>query len=171
MKMMDEHNPLGTGVRTRYGLRSVGHDGVYFGYTGFMEWFPARDLTVIYLGNIESGASVSALEDAFTAIATGNKPGPSPQEPPVATADAKKEAEFVGDYKGGPITLRVLDYRGDLLLGAGEGDYPLRPIGRDDFFYPLKYSRVRFTRDAAGKVNGLQWIEGGGGGKYDFARQ
>jgi CubicO group peptidase (beta-lactamase class C family) len=169
-EMLDPVQPLGTGVAVSRGHRVISHNGVYQGYTGFLQWYPDDDLSVIYLGNIESGISADVLENAVTMIVFGEKP-PQPPEPPAThPLPAGETAQYTGDYVAGPFTLSVKVIRGRLMLGAGEGYNPLDAAAKDSFFYPLKYSTVTFRRAPNGEVTGFEWAELAGG-RYEFTRK
>jgi hypothetical protein len=138
----------------------VGHDGVWFGYTAFVERYPAEDVSIIYLGNVETGGCVTPLRAAVTSSVFGQPFDPIAVDEgtpgPVASP-----GEYVGHYEVFPgLVLEVTAVRGHLLLGAGEGDFPLEPRGGDRFFYCLKYAAVRFKRNESGRVIGLSWSEG-----------
>jgi CubicO group peptidase (beta-lactamase class C family) len=151
---------LGVSVYARFGRRCVGHDGVYFGYTASFEWYPDDELTVVYLGNIETG-SLRVIRPALPAIVFGEPYPPAPARPePAVVAPGALDA-FAGVYRVFPgLDLRVKRIGGALVLGAGDGYFLLDPVGADRFYYRLKYTSVSFERDAAGQVAALIWEEG-----------
>jgi CubicO group peptidase (beta-lactamase class C family) len=158
--MLDEKVGFGTGVFRKYGRLCVGHDGVWFGYTAFVERYPAEDVSIIYLGNVETGGSVTPLREAITSSVFGQPFDPIRVDEGTA-GRVPRPGDYVGRYEVFPgLVLEVTAARGHLLLGAGEGDFPLEPRGGDRFFYRLKYAEVRFKRNDGGRVIALSWAEG-----------
>ena len=154
---------IGVGVATRAGRRVVSHDGVYQGFTSFMATWPNDHLTVVYLGNTETAASVAPLQLALTAIATGSAPVPAPMLVPRG-GDVPLEAldDYVGTFQFFPGLEATIKRQGRaLLLGVGEGDYPLEWRSADRMFFRLKYADLHFKRDQAGRVTSFDWSEGG----------
>ncbi len=151
---------LGLGVTSLYGRLKAGHDGVYYGFNASFDIFLDDGLTIVYLGNIETGA-LSQVRSALLAIATGNPlDPPKPRLPRTGNLTIHPQ-EYAGDYEVFPgFNLTVRSRRDALLLGAGEGDFLLEPVARDTFEYRLKYAAVVFQRDGQGRVTGLTWREG-----------
>ena len=151
---------LGLGLTPLYGRPKAGHDGVYYGFNASFDRFLDDGLTVVYLGNIETGA-LNQVRSTLLAIATGHPPeSVKPRPPPLAHWDIRPK-DYVGRYEVFPgFHLTVRSRRDAVLLGAGEGDFLLEPIARDTFDYRLKYATVAFQRDGAGRVVGLTWQEG-----------
>ena len=152
---------LGVGLYRRFGRRCIGHDGVHFGYTASFEKYPDDDLTLVYLGNIETG-SLGYIRAALPAIVFGQSYTEPPITPPPTPLAADRLAYYTGAYEVFPgLVLTVKRMVDGLVLGAGESDFPLDPIGPDAFYYRLKYATVTFDRDASGAVSALLWAEGG----------
>jgi CubicO group peptidase (beta-lactamase class C family) len=153
---------IGAGVASRDGRRVISHDGVYQGYTSFVATWPDDQLIIVYLGNTETSASVSPLQVAITAIAWGKTVAPAATvarggQVPRAVID-----DYVGTFDFFPGLQVTIKRQGDdLLLGAGEGDYPLEWRGEDQLFFRLKHADVHFKRDASGRVTSLDWTEAG----------
>lgn len=151
---------LGLGLVTRYGRPTAGHDGVFFGFNASFDRFLDDGLTIVYLGNIETGA-LDQIRRALLAIATGHTPAPVGQRRAIDPSVAVEPKDYLGTYEVFPgFNLVVRNTGRALLLGAGEGDFLLEPLARDVFDYRLKYATVTFQRDAAGRVTGLTWQQG-----------
>ncbi len=151
---------LGLGLATRYDRPTAGHDGVYFGFNASFDRFLDDGLTIVYLGNIETGA-LDQVRRALLAIATGHMPVPASPRRAVDPNVAVEPKDYLGTYEVFPgFNLMVRNTGRALLLGAGEGDFLLEPLSRDLFDYRLKYATVAFQRDAAGRVTGLNWQQG-----------
>ncbi|MEO7458060.1 MAG: serine hydrolase [Gemmatimonadaceae bacterium] len=153
---------IGVGVRTVQGRRVIGHDGVYQGYTGFIKFFPAEDLAVIYLGNTETAASENSFQSALQAIALGEAVPPFPLRARGATAPTLPLDDYVGRFNFFPgFTVTIRRMGSYAVLTAGQGDSPLEWLGRDTAFFRLKYADIRFQRGSDGRVTGLEWLEAG----------
>ena len=50
----------------------MGHNGVYQGYTAFLETYPDSAITMVYLGNTETPASETPLQLAVRALVFGD---------------------------------------------------------------------------------------------------
>lgn len=162
-QMLSEEKGFGTGIHRQWGRLCIGHNGVYYGYTGFIERYPAEDVSILYLGNIETGGSIDPLQAALAAIVFNQPYEPAQQYALQATPPPEALAQYAGRYEVFPgFILTVKEARGHLLLGAGDGFFPLDPQGEDCFFYRLKYATVTFVRDEHGTVNALNWKEGSG---------
>ena len=166
LKMTTDH-----GDRYGYGLsvrnaprRSFGHDGVTSGYNGFVTFFPDEKLSVVYLGNIESGA-LGELQTNLPSIAFGGEfKVPKIREPakkPV-TADFQK---FVGRYEVFPgFYLDVKFDRETLSLRGPLGAFiALTPLSENEFFYRHLYAKVTFVKDENQKIARLDWTDASGG--------
>jgi CubicO group peptidase (beta-lactamase class C family) len=153
---------VGVGVTVRDGHRVISHDGVYQGYTAYLATYPDDELTIVYLGNTETAASVSALQSALDIIARGGTVTPAPSVARGGSVPLASIEDYVGNYDFFPGLRATIKRQGsDLLLGVGEGDYPLEWREKDRMFFRLKHADVRFTRDSAGKVISLDWSEAG----------
>ena len=153
---------LGVGVATRNGRRVISHDGVWQGYTSFAATYPDEQMTVIYLGNTETAASVSPLQAALESIVFGGDVAPPAVIPRGAPIPPAKMSDYVGRYDFFPgLAATIRQMHGTLVLGVGEGEYPLEWVGDDRMFFRLKHASVSFTRDASGRVNALEWREAG----------
>ncbi len=153
---------LGVDVEKVFDRTLVTHNGVYYGYTGFVERYVEDDVSIIYLGNVETGASVTPLETALRAIVF-SKPYSAPEIPVVSDRIVVEHPDdYVGVYNVFPgLDLTVTRKGADLLLGAGDGYWPLEPQSDGTFFYRLKFSVVEFMRDQFGKARALKWTQDG----------
>lgn len=76
---------------------------------------------------------------------------------------AESLAEYAGEYRVSPqFALTVTVREGGLALQAtGQGANPAFASARDEFFLKVVEARISFTRDAAGRVDGLVLHQGG----------
>jgi D-alanyl-D-alanine carboxypeptidase len=160
---------LGAGVATHNGRQVISHDGVWQGYTSFAATYPAEHLSIVYLGNTETAASVSPLQVALDSIAIGKTSSPAVVVPRGGRIPPERLDDYVGRYDFFPgLQASIRRDRGALLLGVGEGEYPLEWVGEDRMFFRLKHADVVFRRDVNGRVIGLEWREAGN--KYPAKR-
>ncbi|HEY0458161.1 MAG TPA: serine hydrolase [Pyrinomonadaceae bacterium] len=158
------------GDRYGYGLsvgksspRYFGHDGVYSGYNGFVTYFPDEKLSIVYLGNIESGA-LGALQTNLPEIAFGKEFKAAEvreYDKSAATADFQN---YVGRYEVFPgFYLDVKFEKNVLSLRGPMGAFiALTPIGGDEFFYRHLYAKVAFVRGENRKIGRLDWADANG---------
>lgn len=160
--MFEDHGfgrGYGVGRYRRFGHPAVGHDGVTHGFTAFLEHYPEKNRTIIYAGNIRSGA-LSVIQSGLAALALEEEY--APEAPPQLLAGKPPfEEGYLGRYQLFPGFYLEVSDRGRRLLLSGTGGYPtwLAPIGRREFFYRAMYARIRFSRDEAGRVSKLVWID------------
>ena len=88
------------------------------------------------------------------------EPPPPPQE---VLLPAETLADYPGVYRAAPAaTFTVTAREGGLAVQlSGQGAAPVFATARDEFFYKVVAARIRFTRDAAGKVTGLTLFQNG----------
>ena len=158
------------GDRYGYGLsvgktvpRRFGHDGVTSGYNGFVTYFPDEKLSIVYLGNIESGA-LSLLQTNLPGIAFGKTVETPKIREEIKTVEIKDFQDYVGRYEVFPgfyldvkLENKTLSLRGP--LGAFVA---LTPVSANEFFYRHLYADVKFVRDENQKVSRLDWTDASG---------
>jgi D-alanyl-D-alanine carboxypeptidase len=150
---------IGVVVGTQDGRKVIWHNGVYQGYTSLLALFPDDGTTIAYLGNTETIASEDPLQAALEAIVSGKVPtqfAVRPRAPAPAKADA---AQYAGIYSFNPFLKLKVERLGDDVILEG---LPLECSARDDCYYRLKGATVKFVRDGAGKVTGMNWTDLGG---------
>jgi CubicO group peptidase (beta-lactamase class C family) len=127
------------------------------GFASHIAIFPADDLFVIVLGNLED-AAVNVMAGDLAALALGESP-PAPALRPKTAAPVATPEEYSGRYEVNPTFFIDVRAEGrELFLRGTGGDYlPLEPIGKDTFFYRQLYVKVGFQRDKAGKMQTLLW--------------
>jgi CubicO group peptidase (beta-lactamase class C family) len=164
--------PYGWGKRNYSGKPLVEQSGQLEGYTAHMALYPAQEIYLVFLNNIESGLFSRVPKD-LEAVLFGGKPSSPPDHAPVSVAkDAL--AEFAGAYftKEFPVPLQFEVRDLHLFLHWGESPFP-RPLimtGKDQFFVRAEYGSYKFTRDATGKISGVAG-EWDGGGKLELKRK
>lgn len=122
------------------------------GYEGFVDVLPARDLTLVFLSNLQSAANWQLRAQIQHALL--DEPFATIPLPPAVAAPFEEPASLVGRY--GPAAITLVD--GDLFRGDNE----FYPIEGRWYYIPASGSMMRFRRDSAGVVDALVSISGGG---------
>jgi CubicO group peptidase (beta-lactamase class C family) len=143
--------------------RAFGHDGITSGYNGFVTYFPDEKLSVVYLGNIESGA-LGALQTNLPAIARGNEFNVPQKREFVKMPVTTGFQDYVGRYEVFPgFYLDVKLENETLSLRGPMGAFiALTPVSENEFFYRHLYARVTFVKDENQKVARLDWTDASG---------
>lgn len=154
----------GYGDAVRQGLEREGGryrwNGWTDGFRAFVDHHPAEELTVIFAGNLRTGA-VDRLREVVPRLAAGEDPGP-PVVPAIAPVPvpAERRPSLEGVYQLRPP---AADSEEPLrFVGAGGadlelGDWPLIAIGEERLFSAADYAVVRVERRDDGSVAALAW--------------
>ncbi len=129
--------------------------GVTNGYRAFADYTAGDGITVIFAGNLATGA-VDFLRRDMVRLARGEAVAPPvmPAVTPIALS-ADLQRRYSGDYQiGGPVPLSFASPTLGLM-----GTYALIPTSDSTFFSPQDYATVRVETDAAGAVTALVWGE------------
>src|SRR6185312_14226605 len=106
----------------RAGHRSLEHNGVRNGFTGFIERFVDDSVTIIYLSNARTGAFI-LCQDALPDLMFGTRPPPVPDGAIAAREHRPVDTAALGDYRVSPaLTVTVDTAMGGLEL-KGSGSY------------------------------------------------
>lgn len=133
-------------------------NGVSSAYRAFADWHAASDVTVVFVGNLQTGAATRIQKDV-PRITAGEKvalpvlPDSKPIE--VATETLKR---WEGRYElrpGSPLSVRAES--GALYAN----DWVLIPTGERRFFSPQDYATVEVVLTDAGKPERLDWVVDG----------
>jgi hypothetical protein len=147
---------LGEGARLSF-VDEAGLDwnGSTSGFRTFVDWHKKSDATVIFTGNLMTGAADRIRRDV-AAIAAGetSEAAPPPSITPVVVSDAAlRRYEGVYDLRQGtPLSVRAEN--GSLRVNS----WILVPIGERTFFSPQDYATIEvvFEADGARPVR-LDW--------------
>ena len=128
--------------------------GDTFGYAARLAYYPATDLTVVVLSNLDQ-ASVAALADQVAALSWERVAELPPYEE--RRLDPLAYAAYVGHYEVEPeLILEILLVEGRLYaLGEGGEPIALQPVGPVEFLVYGAGLRATFVRNAAGEVTSL----------------
>lgn len=155
----------GRPVRYGYGLvlnelegrRVMEHGGGIFGFVSFLLRVPEERLFVAILSNNEAS---STPPDALALRIAAKALGKPLEERPVLSLDAAAMDEYVGVYRFDAETTRTITREGASLFSqrSGGNKSEILASARDELFFKESDSRLRFRRDAQGKVTGVDLI-------------
>lgn len=140
--------------------RKVGHDGFATSYVAAFDRFVDDDATVIYLGNIRSGAP-RLLRPALSRILFGQEVKVPALRGRPASVSSDILQNYAGTYEYAPGRTFEIVLRHDTLYisTAGPSAAGLTPISADSFFFRDMYTTLKFPSSATGPVPELLWIE------------
>lgn len=153
---------FGWGTRTRFGRPVLDHDGASPGAVAYLSHYPEDETTIIFLGNISTGA-FHRMKSDLAAIVFGE-----PWEAPASRRYVDVSAETLERFEGrfgfpsGSFFDLVVDDAGALRfrwMGRGEG-YFLSPLSETAFYMRARGDELRFVR-ANGRWE-IDYVERGG---------
>jgi CubicO group peptidase (beta-lactamase class C family) len=149
---------MGWHIFTQYG-DLFWHNGGTGGYRSFAGVDPASRRGAVVLCNTSF-----SVDDIGRHFVQSQYPAPKLSPPtPEITLDAATLDEYVGEYELAPTFHIVFRRDGARLLAqaTNQPEFPVFASKKDEVFYRVVEARVSFTRDAAGKVNGVVLHQGG----------
>lgn len=148
---------LGESVRANALSRGkLDWSGATNGYRCFVQHDPASQFTVIFAGNVATGAVERAKSDLMGLVQGAEVPALERLEVDATQPEAGALVALEGlyDLRGTPLRLEA--HGAYAWLGAAL----LVPTGKDRFFATRDYAEVTVTRGADGAVTGLNWRTG-----------
>ncbi len=151
----------GVSVFTRFGRKTIGHDGRVSGYASDLARYVDAVTTVVILSNVQSVSRDSIRSQVAAAVFAEEYPIPDEREfaaPPVGLGD------YTGAYDFGPgFTVFVEERDGRLMAAANRGGWSeLIPLANGMWFSRMLYATVHFQRADSGMVTRLIWGSGEG---------
>jgi CubicO group peptidase (beta-lactamase class C family) len=160
---------FGLRLKSGAGTRIIQHGGSSAGYRAALAWFPEHDLGIVVKSNRADFDSTVVDLMAGIYIKPFLKVTPRPRERrrPRQKIEIALPAEKLAAYSG-----RYFSYELETLytLVVEEGrlickhrrhdDFPLAPVGKDEFRGPQFFAEVRFERDDTGNISGLRVSNG-----------
>ena len=148
---------FGWTIGMRFGEVDQSHNGLLPGFVSRIDRFPASDVTVIVMANVDF-AKFTQISRDLAALALG-KPYDTPTPRQLAERDRAAEASYVGTYTLGPGT-KVTVTSGDELLqmrAPGQFNAGLVPFAATPrrFYVPFFEGDLLFSTDASGVVTGF----------------
>ncbi|MCX8476479.1 MAG: serine hydrolase [Sphingomonas sp.] len=146
---------LGLFVANVDGATMINHGGGIEGFNTWLGYDPDRKLTVVVLGNLNSGAPDRLGKSLMTLARGGNVVLPAERR--AITVPAAKLREYEGTYELSPTFAVTMKVEGGKLTtqATGQDAFELFAEKPDQFFLKVADAQVSFTRDAGGKVTGL----------------
>jgi hypothetical protein len=153
---------LGVGVSGDGRAARFSHGGANEGFRCFLVGYRDTASGVAIMTNSDSGGAI--LQDVVRAVAREyGFPGIAPVERTLGTADPAAFKDFAGRYEIGtrspPVVIRI-DTDGVRLYRAGNPRSELLPENDITFFALDSDLRIRFERDASGRVSGARVWQG-----------
>ncbi|MGE0770441.1 MAG: serine hydrolase domain-containing protein [Cyclobacteriaceae bacterium] len=175
---------LGQGIGKYKGLKTVSHGGSDAGYRTFLLRFPEQHFSVAVFSNLGSfspGGLSFAIADAYLSDQYREEPKPEEEDRAPEPEQKKEEfdasqvklAEYTGRYYSEELqTFYEFEVKNDTLVGHHQrhDDLKIWPQGPDKFSSNRWWmGDVRFTRNAAKKVDGMK-VDAGRVRNVDFRK-
>jgi CubicO group peptidase (beta-lactamase class C family) len=148
-------------VRTSNGLTEISHGGGIEGFVTMLAYYPDDKLSVIVLGNLESGAPPD-IATKLAAIAHGEKVM-LPSERKEASVQPDILAKYVGAYELSPELSIVVTLEGSQLMAqaTNQRKVPIFPESETRFFYKIVDAQIEFFKNDQGQITHLVLHQGG----------
>ncbi|HYG65844.1 MAG TPA: serine hydrolase, partial [Thermoanaerobaculia bacterium] len=162
---------LNSGKPARYGLgwtlselaghEVVEHNGATLGFMSHMLRVPDERLLVLVMSNYP--AKTPRVETVALRVAARALGRPFEEIPTLKMTAAELE-DYVGAYRVDPKEVRMVTRDGDRLFvqRIGVRRAEVLPTAKDEFLFTDNYSRLRFLRDAQGRVTAMEVFPRGG---------
>jgi len=164
--------PYGWGKRNYSGRDLIEQSGLHEGFEAHMALYPKEHIYAVVLSNVQSGL-LNRIPKDLEAVLFGGDTSRPPDVKPVAVQETGLR-EYEGTYKAAAIPVPQHIVVRDRKLFMQWGNYPflriLTPTKKDEFFFRYEYAKVRFERDAQGRILRMTW-QWPGGDPVVFARK
>ena len=140
-----------------------GHDGRVNGYIADYLYYKESDITVIILGNIQTGVADFFRRDIAAIVFNKEYKSRAKRIPPEDPTKIDKE-KIIGTYTFGPnFKVYVEEIEGSIQARANEGGYSELILLEDRrFFSRTLYSYIEFIEDDLGKTVKMVWTNNDG---------
>jgi CubicO group peptidase (beta-lactamase class C family) len=147
----------GQGISEDEGTRIIEHGGGIFGFSTDLLRIPDQDLVVVILSN--NPAHEPSPESLAYRVARKSL-GRALEDRKAVALDPATLDEYVGVYRFDEQMARVITREGDKLFSQRTGGekQEIFALSRDDFYFSTSDSRLRFRRDAQGKITGADFL-------------
>ncbi len=151
----------GWGVRQQFERKMIGHGGGINGFSAFLARYPEERATVIVLSNVEQ-ANAGRIARDLAAILFG-APYELPRERTAIELPPEALERYTGRYVAqGALSMEITREGNRLFVqAAGQPKLELFAEAEDRFFLRVVDAQIVFQRDAAGRVTGLELVQGG----------
>ena len=155
--------PVKMGLGWHFGLAPGGrwHNGETGGYHSHAGLLLENDIAIVVLANTATG-KVDQLGSLLYPLLVGKEVEPPTFDDEV-TIDPQILDDYVGRYALAPTFTLTVTRDGDRLMvqATGQENFPVFPLGDDQFFYRVVEAKLHFQRDADGDVKGVVLHQGG----------
>jgi CubicO group peptidase (beta-lactamase class C family) len=143
------------------GHKVIAHGGGINGFSTMLAYYPDDKLTVIVLGNIESGAPAE-IASSLAAIAHGEKVI-LPSERKAVPVQPDRLAKYVGTYELSPNYSIVITLEGNQLMAqaTNQPKFAIFPESDTKFFYKVVDAQLEFFKNDQGQITHLVLHQGG----------
>lgn len=139
------------------GERGMTWNGQTNGYRAFLDYDATSDRTVVFTGNVFTGAADLLRRTVPRLLAGETVAGPSVPTVAVTPATQAAQRAIEGKYRLGSLPVEL---RFETPARAMLGSWILIPIGGMRFFSPQDYEIVTVELSDSGLAEGLQWGKG-----------
>lgn len=158
----------GWDVDSLSGVRFVGHNGGFPGFSAHLLIFPDDDLQVIALTNVSDNTYVTTISKALAAMVLKKpSPGGLAKIPKTISLTPAELEGFAGNYKFDTNHVaEVITQDGKIFIKADSNDLPLTrilPLSSNRFFLSSVFMNieVKFEKDKSGKVTNMVMTKDG----------
>jgi CubicO group peptidase (beta-lactamase class C family) len=154
--------PFGWGKRHRVGRDMIEQTGrVPIGYVTYLGLYPADDVVIVVLSNIQAAITDRLSNDLATLAFGGASQVPAVRPQSVGESERAQPsfAHYAGAYEIAPgFVLTVKDTPRGLLLAGPDGAFlPMDWENGSRFFFRPLYVSVSFTANRTGQTDALVW--------------
>ncbi len=153
--------PYGWGVRKKFGRTVIEQNGVIAGFYGYLLRYLEDDVTIVFLSNVNSGAS-DAIQRDLAAILFG-EPYEIPKVREYTALSSKQIEALIGRYRFPPdFHFDVVEQNGVLYfrwMSVSELQV-LLPESETSLFYRDRYARLTFVKNEAGNIDHVIYDSG-----------
>jgi CubicO group peptidase (beta-lactamase class C family) len=148
-------------VQTVNGHKVIAHGGGIDGFITMLAYYPDDKLTVIVLGNIESGAPAE-IATSLAAIAHGEKVI-LPSQRKAVPVEPDTLGKYEGTYELSPKFSIVITLEGNQLMAqaTNQAKFPIFPESETKFFYKVVDAQLEFLKNDQGQITHLVRHQGG----------
>lgn len=154
---------FGISVYTSFNKKVFGHDGRVNGYIADYLHYEEQDISVIILGNIQTGVADFFRKDIAAIVFNKEYKSRAKRIPPEDDTKIDKE-KIIGTYTFGPnFKVYVEEIEGSIQARANEGGYSELILLEDRrFFSRTLYSYIEFKENDQGKTVKMVWTNNDG---------
>ncbi|MBT8237561.1 MAG: beta-lactamase family protein [Croceitalea sp.] len=153
----------GISIYSSFDKAVFGHDGRINGYIADYLHYREDDITVLILGNIQTGVADFFRRDVAAIVFGQDYKSRAKTERPASNSPTKIQA-LLGSYSFGPnFKVYVELFDGVVQARANEGGYSeLVPLEDGRFFSRMLYSYIDFKADTNGSISKMLWTNNNG---------